>query len=453
MSRRIFSACFLLALALLLGAILAIGCYAHLVLDPSASMEEARIALIGPTVIIICLAVLLAALCAAFAAYAVMRPIRKLDPAHPETAAVYPELAPLLTRIGDQGKQVRAQSSELNRSRSRFETLTAHMSEGMVIIDDRAEVISCNPAARTLFGIGEGELPKNVLALRATAAFRAAVRDALAGKNGYEIWRTDEKYYSMLATPIRREGGVEGAVLMLLDVTEREERERLRREFTANISHELKTPLTSISGFAELIAAGVATEEDSRRFAENIHREAGRLITLVGDIIHLSEIDGGELPFDEEPIDLAATAAEVLSRLESIAAQAEIALSFEGEHALVRGNAGLVERMIYNLVENGIHYNRTGGYVRVRVENNGDRIALFVTDNGIGIPHEAQSRVFERFFRVDKSHSKEIGGTGLGLSIVKHAAARHGATLTLTSEVGKGTTVALYFPPLNMDLT
>jgi len=235
-------------------------------------------------------------------------------------------------------------------------------------------------------------------------------------------------------------------VLMFLDVTEKEERERLRREFTANISHELKTPLTSISGFAELIAGGVADGEDARRFAANIHREAGRLITLVGDIIRLSQLDGGEFDFERDPLDLRTLSLEVTDRLASVAAARQITLSVEGGSLFIRGNYQIVSQMIYNLVENGIRYNREGGYVRICLQETQGTLNLTVADNGIGIPKEAQPRIFERFFRVDKSHSKEVGGTGLGLSIVKHAAARHGAKVSLVSEEGKGTSVTLSFP-------
>ena len=223
----------------------------------------------------------------------------------------------------------------------------------------------------------------------------------------------------------------------------------MRREFTSNISHELKTPLTSISGFAELISSGIAELEDARRFAANIQKESSRLIALVGDIIRLSQLDGGEIPYDEDGIDLFAVAEDVASRLISVAERAGISISVEGEGVEVLGNATILEQMVYNLCDNAIKYNERGGFVKVSVGLSGGEVRLSVADNGIGIPKDKQDRVFERFYRVDKSHSREIGGTGLGLSIVKHAAAYHKARLSLESEEGVGTTVTVVFLPFS----
>lgn len=449
MSKKILLSCFLLALSIFLVATVALGVFAYFIYAGQYGEETAArmlVALSAPFLVVFTAVLLLSLLLSVHIASGIMRPIRELDLVHPNRKAVYPELAPILGYIEDSNRQARVQMNELMRRRTEFDTLTAHMSEGMIILNDRAEILSCNRAARTLFSLAEDGVPKNVLTLRATEGFRAAVRSALAGQNGYDLWQSGETYYSLLATPVLHEGGVEGAVLMFLDVTEKEERERLRREFTANISHELKTPLTSISGFAELIANGIADGEDSRRFAGNIHREASRLITLVADIIRLSQLDGGEFKFEEEPLDLSAIAHEVVERLENVAATGEITLTAEGETAYIAGNLQIVSQMVYSLAENGIRYNRRGGFVRVSVGKSEDSVLLTVSDNGIGIPTEAQPRVFERFFRVDKSHSKEIGGTGLGLSIVKHGALCHGATVSLASEEGKGTEITVRFP-------
>ena len=451
MNKKIILSCFLLSVSLFLAAVVALGVFAYFTYAENYGEDTATamiVDLVGAFLVVFTVVLAVALAVSVRIASGILHPIRHLDLTHPDKAKVYPELSPILGYIEDRNREARTQMNELMRRRNEFDALTAHMSEGMIILNDRAEILSCNRAARTLFSLGEGDVPKNVLTLRATDGFRAAVRAALSGQNGYDLWQNGEIYYSLLATPVLHEGGVEGAVLMFLDVTEKEERDRLRREFTANISHELKTPLTSISGFAELIANGIADGEDSRRFAGNIHREASRLITLVADIIRLSQLDGGEFKFEEEPLDLLAVAREVAERLENAAALGEITLTAEGENALIAGNLQIVNQMVYNLAENAIRYNRAGGFVHIKVEKTADAVLLTVTDSGIGIPQDAQPRVFERFFRVDKSHSKEIGGTGLGLSIVKHGALCHGATLSLTSEEGKGTEIAVRFPRL-----
>lgn len=449
MNRKIVLSCFLLAVSLFLAATVALGICAYFTYAQNYGEDTATVMLVdlaGAFLVVFFAVLVIALIVSARIASNILHPIRHLDLTHPDRTKVYPELSPILGYIEDRNREARTQMNELMRRRNEFDALTAHMSEGMIILNERAEILSCNRAARALFSLGESDVPKNVLTLRATEGFRSAVRAALSGKNGYDLWQNGETYYSLLATPVLDGGGVEGAVLMFLDVTEKEERERLRREFTANISHELKTPLTSISGFAELIANGIADGEDSRRFAGNIHREASRLITLVADIIRLSQLDGGEFKFEEAPFNLLAVAREVAERLENVAATGQVTLTAEGEDAYIAGNLQIVSQMVYNLAENAIRYNRAGGFVRIRVAKEADAVLLTVTDNGIGIPQDAQSRVFERFFRVDKSHSKEIGGTGLGLSIVKHAALCHGATLALASEEGKGTEISVRFP-------
>lgn len=446
MKKRLYLTLLLLLIGTLLSALAAILMLAYGFVWSGMETDFAERAFLHPILLLFLLLLLLSPLVATLIATCLVRPIVTVDPKHPPREHPYPELRPVLDRLDRVDRRLHRQMSEMLSRRSEFDTLTAHMSEGMIIFNDCAEILTCNRSARLLFGLDEGTVPKSILTLRATEGFRNAVSTALAGENGYDVMENGGKYYSILATPIIQEGNVEGAVLMLLDVTEKEERERLRREFTANISHELKTPLTSISGFAELIEKGIADGEDSRRFAGNIYTEAQRLITLVGDIIRLSQLDGGEFAFDENRLDLYAIAEEVLGRLGNVAEKQGVSLRLAGEHVGVAGNLQIVSLMIYNLVENGIQYNRAGGHVEVFVARAEGGVLLRVSDSGIGIPPEAQSRVFERFFRVDKSHSKENGGTGLGLSIVKHAAARHHARLSLTSEVGKGTEVSLVFP-------
>ncbi len=374
----------------------------------------------------------------------IVKPINEFDLDSPDVNMIYPELRPMAEKIRIQNYSISRQLSELKMRENEFKLLTNNMSEGMILINARGGVLLVNRSARRTFGIGS-EIPKTVMGIRDTESFRAAVSSALGGKTGFDSFRTEnEKFYHITVTPVLHEGFVEGAVIVIIDETEKEARETLRREFTSNVSHELKTPLTSISGFAELINTGMADGEDAKRFAGNIHKEAKRLITLVGDIIRLTQLDGGEIPYDGS-VDLYSVATNVADRLANIAESANVTLTVSGEHAMAEGNITILEEMIFNLCDNAIKYNRPGGYVRVNVSFGEDGAVISVSDNGIGIPEDKQDRVFERFYRVDKSHSREIGGTGLGLSIVKHAAAYHRASIALESEEGVGTTVTVTF--------
>ena len=282
--------------------------------------------------------------------------------------------------------------------------------------------------------------------------FRKAVELSLGGNPNEQQIELHGRRYQLISNPVRQDGGVIGAVIVMLDVTEREERETLRREFTANVSHELKTPLTSISGIAEIMKNGMIRQEDIPHFAENIYREAQRLIALVGDILRLSQLDEGtELP-EQTPVNLLELSRSVAGSLEEAARKKRLQLEVQGVPASVMGVPTVLEEMVYNLCDNAIKYNREGGRVTISIKKQTAAVELSVTDTGIGIPKEEQSRVFERFYRVDKSHSREIGGTGLGLSIVKHAAAYHGAAISMESEPGKGTKVSVAFPQKNNQL-
>ena len=276
--------------------------------------------------------------------------------------------------------------------------------------------------------------------------FREAVQRALSGEHDLRTLTLDGRIYQLMANPAMEDGRLAGAVLVLLDVTERENREQLRREFTANVSHELRTPLTSISGFAELIRDGIAKPQDVQHFAGNIYTEAQRLIALVGDIIRLSQLDEGSVGSEKTDLRLDGMAASVVSRLQDAAAQHDVTLRTDLKPCRVHGIAQIVDELIYNLCDNAIKYNRKGGSVTVSTAEENGQPVLRVADTGIGIPAAEQDRVFERFYRVDKSHSRAIGGTGLGLSIVKHAAAYHHARVALESTLGTGTTVTVTFP-------
>ena len=373
----------------------------------------------------------------------IVKPINEIDPDHPEDAEVYDELKPVLNKLIYQNRKIAKQMEELRIKQNEFASITSNMSEGMIVINSKTMILSCNDSARAVL-CGNGDVPRSILGLNTSDSFRDAIVSALGGKNGYDELTLGEKHYGITVTPVFHDGAVEGAVLLVVDDTEKEMREALRREFTSNVSHELKTPLTSISGFAELIKCGMADGEEAQRFAENIHTEASRLITLVGDIIRLTRLDGGEIPFDGE-IDLLGVAEDVKTRLENLAGKAGITITVSGTNEKVLGTEEILDQIIYNLADNAIKYNNPGGRVEITVGSSRDKAFVVVKDNGIGIPADKQDRVFERFYRVDKSHSKKIGGTGLGLSIVKHAVAYHKAELSLSSEEGRGTEVIVSF--------
>ncbi len=367
------------------------------------------------------------------------------DESHDEPRDVWEEFRSVSDKISVQMRMISKKSDELSFRKTELSAITDNMSEGMLIIGSDAEILSYNKSAQNILSSGE-TLPKSITLVDLGQSFRNAVAGALAGKNQALMIKLGEKYYSFIINPVIHENIVEGAVIVILDETEKESREALRREFTSNISHELKTPLTSISGFAELIESGMADGGDEKRFAGKIYREAQRLIVLVGDIIRLTQLDGGEIPFDESCPDLLDIAETVADRLENVASGCGISLSVEGESTKVRGNSRILEEMIYNLADNGIKYNNSGGWVTLRVYSDGGRACFSCQDNGIGIPEDRKERVFERFYRVDKSHSREIGGTGLGLSIVKHGAGYHGATIELETKLREGTKVTVCFP-------
>jgi two-component system phosphate regulon sensor histidine kinase PhoR len=418
------------------------------VADTVRSAIDFIISMSGHLIAVFLIVIAAAALLASNIASSIVRPISGIDLSHPERLAKYKEFVPVAKRLSEQNRLISRKMEELSLRQTEFAAITDNMSEGMLVIDSGAEILSYNKSAEEMLGFNEN-MPKNITAVETVPVLRSAVADALSGKKSAQTIRSGGKYYSVIINPVIHENSVEGAVAIILDETEKEQREALRREFTSNISHELKTPLTSISGFAEIIMDGLA-DGDEKRFAGNIYREAQRLIVLVGDIIKLNRLDGGEIVFDEEPVDLANICKTVVERLSNIAEKADISLSFEGETALVRGNSIILEEMIYNLADNGIKYNNPGGSVKLKVyENNiSHEVSVSCADNGIGIPEGQKERIFERFYRVDKSRSKSIGGTGLGLSIVKHGATCHNAKISVSSRENFGTTVTITFPPI-----
>lgn len=377
---------------------------------------------------------------------AIIKPINEINLDNPEIDDSYEEIAPLLHRINQQNVKIKKQIEKLRKSREEFNIITENMSEGLVIIDRDMEVLTYNKSAVQMLSGGNDEhFDGSVLKLNRSEPFRKAVSEALAGRNSQVYLTIGENTYEIISNPAREKSQVSGAILIILDVTEREEGDRLRREFTSNVSHELKTPLTSIYGVSDMLASGMVKPEDVAGFARTIKEESSRLISLINDIINLSQLDESTVPQEMVPVDMAEVAADVVARLASRAAENQVTINFDGQPAEIMGAEYIIDEIIYNICENAIKYNKPGGTVDVTVRNMGTECVLTVRDNGIGIPASVQDRVFERFYRVDKSHSRKIGGTGLGLSIVKHAVAYLGGNIRLESEEGIGTIVVVNF--------
>ena len=382
-----------------------------------------------------------------------MRPLSEIDLKHPEQVDTYEELSPFLQRIAMQNQEIDAQMAEIRKQQQEFSMITENMSEGLLVVDRNYQLLSYNKSAVQIFGISNPAAVKNVLAVNRSQEFREAVENAWKGRHTQQRLQMGERIYQVIANAVSDPEDTEdllGAVILVLDVTEREEQEKYRREFTANVSHELKTPLTSISGIAEIMKNGIVRQEDIPHFAGKVYDESQRLITLIGDIIRLSQLDENEVPLEREQVDMLELARDVVDSLQSVAQQNGILLAVHGTHGVVYGVRRVLHEMVYNLCDNAVKYNRAGGRVWVSVTAEKQTVSVSVRDTGIGIPDAQQSRVFERFYRVDKSHSKAVGGTGLGLSIVKHGAVLHHAEITLHSELEKGTEIILKFPQSSM---
>lgn len=408
------------------------------------SIVSLLLGMLYPVIVVLMLAFVLSLVLAWNVSKRVVKPLNEIDLEHPEDVDTYEELVPMLTRIVKQNHQIRSQMQELSQKREEFNTITENMREGLLIINQKMEILSYNSSALSILDAKGHVDGQNALVLNRSEVFRNAIASSLKGQHEEQLMRLGTKCYQLMVNPVYQDQNVAGAVIMILDVTEKEEREQLRREFTANVSHELKTPLTSISGFAEIIKNGMVQSEDISHFAGRIYEEAQRLITLVQDIMRLSQLDEDKACKPMEPVELGSLANAVVQRLAPEARRRNIQVQVDAETVVVLGDRSILDEVIYNLVDNAIKYNREGGTVTVTVSG-GTRPVLSVKDTGIGIPVAEQSRVFERFYRVDKSHSKQIGGTGLGLSIVKHGIAYHGANLELHSEEGQGTEVIIHF--------
>lgn len=402
--------------------------------------------LIQPVLCIIFVMLILAGVFASKIAGKIVEPINELDLEKPDENEVYEEVAPLLGKINRQNRQIRTQLEEARRNQEEFSIITENMQEGLLVIDSYTMILSGNSSAWKIFQVDKPGTGRSVYSLDRNEDFRKVIETVLEGKHGSALLHLDNEFVQLIANPVNRDGKTVGAVLLLMNETEKVQRENLRREFSANVSHELKTPLTSISGFAEIIQDGFVKEEDVKKFAGRIYKEAQRLIQLVEDTIRISQLDEGENPYEWENIDLYTVAKDVCGNLNEAAKKKNVHLYIEGERMICRTVRPILEEILYNLCDNGIKYNKDNGIVSILIKDLGNEVQLSVEDNGIGIPREDRKRVFERFYRVDKSHSKEIGGTGLGLSIVKHGVTFLGGTLNLVSEVDKGTEITVTLP-------
>lgn len=397
-------------------------------------------------ILIVALITIVAALILSYRVSArIVKPLNDPDLKGNLTKNGYRELAPLLNRMENQQRQISFHTAELKRKQLEFEAATKNMKEGLILLNPQGVILSMNRSAANLLKAGKYTVGKDIHALQNTEKLTELLGQSLQGVHAETIWEMGDSSYQCNASPVISEGEVTAVAFLLFDVTEKEKAEQMRREFTANVSHELKTPLQTISGYAELLSNGIVKAEDVPRFSAQIYTESKRMIRLVEDIIKLSHLDEGADDMKRESTDLFVLAGAVIESLASEAEKADIKIELRGESAVIYGIPQLLESIVYNLCDNAIKYNRKGGTVCVTVKNEENNVVLSVADTGIGIPTEDKERIFERFYRVDKSRSKEIGGTGLGLSIVKHAARLHGADITVDSTLGKGTTVAVNF--------
>ena len=401
--------------------------------------------MLQPLLVITFLAILLSVFLAKRASRNLVRPLNNLDLNDPLSNDVYEELSPLLRHMAQQNKQIALQMDELSRSQNEFNAITSNMSEGLIVLNKDGVVVSLNTAARKIFEAEEDSIGKDFLTIDRTPEISRALKETLSGKKQELEYEKNGRNYDLCINKIVEKDEVIGVLLLAIDNTEKIQAEQNRREFTANVSHELKTPLQSIIGSADLIESGLVKPEDMPRFIGHIKTDAARLVSLVSDIIRLSQLDENT-EMNWENVDALSVAKEALEMVDPIAESRNISLTIKGEPAPLTSVHKLLYDIIYNLCDNAVKYNKEGGFVKVDVKTVGDKVQVAVSDNGVGIAPADQSRVFERFYRVDKSHSRESGGTGLGLSIVKHAVAYLKGSISLESTLGKGTTITVSFP-------
>lgn len=416
------------------------------VLRVSATQDSVFVLLLNlvyPFSIIIIAALIVSIVISHRVSKSIIKPINELDLDNPAGNEAYEELAPLLRKISAQKRTIDQQIKQAHQKQEEFRLITENMSEGLLVIDKSANVLSYNHAAADMLQIEKVTIGDSVLTLNRKKGFRESVEKVLGGIRAESEIAHDQSIYNLIASPVIDDDKIIGAVIVIIDITESAKREQLRREFTSNVSHELKTPLTSILGFAEIMKSGGTPDSTVVDFSTSIYDEAKRLITLVSDIIKISELDENPSQFQKEDVDLYTLSDKVIKNLKPLAQKQNITLNLIGDTVYIKGTEKIVYEMIYNLCDNAIKYNKENGTVDIIINNTDNKVNLTVNDTGIGIPNSEQSRVFERFYRVDKSRSKLVGGTGLGLAIVKHAAACSNAEIILESQEGKGTSITI----------
>ena len=407
--------------------------------------------LIFPLCGLLCLMLILSGIMASAISKRIVKPINELDLESPEENRIYEELSPLLSKIHRQNREIQNQLELAKQQQEEFALITENMQEGLIVIDKYTMILSANSSAWNLFHMDRVCQGESVYCLDREEEFRHAIEQVLSGEHTELVLKLNGSDIQLIANPVIRDKKTEGAVVLLVNVTEKLERESLRREFSANVSHELKTPLTSISGFAEIMQGGLVKNEDIPKFAGRIYKESQRLLQLVEDVIQISQLDEEKTSYVWEPVDVYQVCKNAFESLKEKAKRLNVHLYICGERMKMEAVRTLLEEAIYNVCDNAIKYNRNDGSVSVFLTQTAQEIQIVVKDTGVGIPKEDQDRVFERFYRVDKSHSKEIGGTGLGLSIVKHAVGALKGSVILRSEEGNGTEICMKFPKVHRE--
>lgn len=407
--------------------------------------------LIFPLCGLLCLMLILSGIMASAISKRIVKPINELDLESPKENQIYEELSPLLSKIHRQNREIQNQLELAKQQQEEFSLITENMQEGLIVIDKYTMILSANSSAWNLFHMDRVRQGESVYCLDREEEFRHAIEQVLSGEHTELVLKLNGSDIQLIANPVIRDKKTEGAVVLLVNVTEKLERESLRREFSANVSHELKTPLTSISGFAEIMQGGLVKNEDIPKFAGRIYKESQRLLQLVEDVIQISQLDEEKTSYVWEPVDVYQVCKNAFESLKEKAKRLNVHLYICGERMKMEAVRTLLEEAVYNVCDNAIKYNRNDGSVSVFLTQTAQEIQIVVKDTGVGIPKEDQGRVFERFYRVDKSHSKEIGGTGLGLSIVKHAVGALKGSVILRSEEGNGTEITLRFPKVHME--
>ena len=410
------------------------------------SFTAQLIKVLNPMLLILAAVALFSALAATMVSRNIVKPINDIDLTNPNTKKSYKELAPLLKKLRSQNRKVSRQMDEILRSREQFSLMTESMTEGLIIADPKLCVLTCNSSAKRLLGAGTFTEGQSIYALNNSEVFRRCLLNALGGRRSECILRTGNGQREVIASPANSIDMVCGLVVFIMDVTEKQELETMRREFTSNVSHELKTPLTTIYGIADMLANGMVQHDDVAQFGGNIRSEAERLINLINDIVSLSKLDENEAPRENENVELYGLAEEVLERLKMSAEEKRVVTSLTGDRVSLMGSRTILSEVLYNLCDNAVKYNVEGGKLDVKISHVPQMAIITVSDTGMGIPKQHIGRIFERFYRVDKSRSRRIKGTGLGLSIVKHGVMYHNGNIHVESEAGKGTVFTVELP-------